>query len=88
MLTTILAAIPQPPVEEVMPKTAEMIFNVFIFIPLGIALALAVRNIVKGKGPLVLYSRQPTRGEAPGFVRPSGRTPSFIGNRSSKYGVK
>ena len=55
MLTTILAAIPQPPVEEVMPKTAETIFNVFIFIPLGIALAIAARKILKGKGPLLLY---------------------------------
>jgi hypothetical protein len=55
MLTTLLAAIPPPQVEEVMPKTAEMVFNVFIFIPLGIALALAVRKIVKGKGPLLLY---------------------------------
>jgi hypothetical protein len=55
MLTTLLAAIPQPPVDSVMPKTAESIFNAFIFIPLGIALAIAVRKIVKGKGPLLLY---------------------------------
>ena len=34
MVTTVLAAIPQPPVDAVMPKTAETIFNVFIFIPL------------------------------------------------------
>jgi hypothetical protein len=38
-----------------MPKTAEMIFNVFIFIPLGIALALALRKLLKGQGPLLLY---------------------------------
>src|SRR3954453_18823585 len=55
MLSSVLAAIPQPPVHEVMPKTAEWIFNVFIFIPLGIALAIAFRHIVKGKGPILLY---------------------------------
>jgi hypothetical protein len=55
MLDTLLAAIPQPPVDEVMPKTAETIFNVFIFIPLGIALAVAIRHVRGGKGPLLLY---------------------------------
>ena len=55
MVTTVLASIPQPPVDAVMPKTAETIFNIFIFIPLGIALALAVRKLVKGQGPLLLY---------------------------------
>ncbi|WP_156934768.1 hypothetical protein [Pseudonocardia spinosispora] len=38
-----------------MPKTAETIFNIFIFIPLGIALAVAVRKIIKGNGPVLLY---------------------------------
>lgn len=55
MLSTILAAIPQPPVHGEMPKTAETVFNIFIFIPLGIALAIAVRHIIGGKGPLLLY---------------------------------
>jgi hypothetical protein len=55
MMTMVLATIPQPPVDAVMPKTAEMIFNVFIFIPLGIALALALRKLLKGQGPLLLY---------------------------------
>jgi hypothetical protein len=55
MVTMVLATIPQPPVDAVMPKTAEMIFNVFIFIPLGIALALALRKLLKGQGPLLLY---------------------------------
>jgi hypothetical protein len=54
-MVTILAAIPQPPVDAVMPKMAETIFNVFIFIPLGIALALAIRKLLKGQGPLLLY---------------------------------
>jgi hypothetical protein len=55
MMTMTLATIPQPPVDALMPKTAETIFNVFIFIPLGIALALALRKLVKGQGPLLLY---------------------------------
>jgi hypothetical protein len=55
MLTDLIAAVPQPPVNDEMPKTAETIFNIFIFIPLGIALAIAVRHLVKGKGPLLLY---------------------------------
>jgi hypothetical protein len=55
MLTTVLGAIPQPPIHDAMPKTAETVFNIFIFIPLGIALALAVRHLIRGKGPLLLY---------------------------------
>jgi hypothetical protein len=54
-MSALLAAIPQPPIHDEMPKTAETIFNVFIFIPLGIALAIAVRHIAGGKGPLLLY---------------------------------
>ncbi len=54
-MTTILGAIPQPPIHEAMPQTAETVFNVFIFIPLGIALALAVRHLLSGRGPLLLY---------------------------------
>jgi hypothetical protein len=38
-----------------MPKTAETVFNIFIFIPLGIALAIAIRHLTKGKGPVLLY---------------------------------
>jgi hypothetical protein len=54
-MVTILATIPQPPFDAVMPKTAETIFNIFIFIPLGVALALAIRKLLKGQGPLLLY---------------------------------
>jgi hypothetical protein len=54
-MTSLLAAIPQPPIHDEMPKTAETIFNVFIFIPLGIALAIALRHIRGGKGPVLLY---------------------------------
>jgi hypothetical protein len=63
MVTTLVSAlaadlgqtIPQPPVTDPMPKIPETIFNVFIFIPLGIALALAVRKLAKGQGPVLLY---------------------------------
>lgn len=46
--------IPQPPVNDPMPQTAELLFNCFILIPLGIALVIAVRHIVTGRGPLLL----------------------------------
>jgi hypothetical protein len=55
MIETVLAAIPQPPIHDAMPQTAETVFNIFIFIPLGIALAIAVRHLIGGKGPLLLY---------------------------------
>jgi hypothetical protein len=55
MLSTILAAIPQPPTNLEMPKTAETVFNIFIFIPLGAFFALAIRHLVRGKGPVLLY---------------------------------
>jgi len=51
----VFTEIPQPPVRDAMPHTAELVFNIFIFIPLGIALAIAIRHLVKGKGPLLLY---------------------------------
>lgn len=54
-MASLLATIPQPPIHSAMPKTAETIFNVLIFIPLGIALAIAVRQLTKGKGPILLY---------------------------------
>ena len=55
LLTALTPTIPQPPVTDAMPKIPETIFNIFIFIPLGIALALAVRKIIKGNGPVLLY---------------------------------
>jgi hypothetical protein len=55
MLSAILAAIPQPPTNLEMPKTAETVFNIFIFIPLGVFLALAIRHVFQGKGPVLLY---------------------------------
>jgi hypothetical protein len=50
-----LATIPQPPVEGVAPHASTLFFNVFIFIPLAIALIVAIRHIKQGKGPLLLY---------------------------------
>jgi hypothetical protein len=50
-----LAMVPQPPTHLAMPQTAETVFNVFIFIPLGICLAIAIRQTVRGQGPVLLY---------------------------------
>jgi len=49
------ATIPAPPTGGVMPKTAETIFNVFIFIPLAAALVWAIREIRRGNSPVLLY---------------------------------
>ena len=49
----LVTQVPQPPVEMVMSDAIGW-FTVFIFIPLGIALALAVVHIVRGKGPMLL----------------------------------
>lgn len=51
----LLAAIPQAPTHEVMPKGAEWFFTIFLFIPLGFALGMALRHLAIGKGPLLLY---------------------------------
>ncbi len=50
-----LTDIPQPPVHDAMPHTAQLVFNIFIFIPLGIALVIAGRHLLSGKGPLLLF---------------------------------
>lgn len=55
LMHSILGGLPQPPINDAMPKTAETIFNVFIFIPLGAALAIAFRQLRQGRGPLLLY---------------------------------
>ncbi|MFE3056935.1 hypothetical protein [Nocardia sp. NPDC059239] len=55
-MTTLLATtIPQPPVEEVMPKGPETFFNIFIFVPLGVAILVALRGLLKGRGPVLLF---------------------------------
>ena len=50
-----LAGVPQPPTHMVMPATQQALFTAFIFAPLGVALALAIRNLVRGEGPVLLY---------------------------------
>ncbi|MBA3743083.1 hypothetical protein [Sporichthya sp.] len=49
------ATIPQPPVDDEMPKTAETIFNIFIFLPLLGMICFALREIKKHKNPVLLY---------------------------------
>lgn len=50
-----LASIPRPPVEVLMPATAELLFTVLGAGPLAVVLAIAIRHIVKGRGPLLLF---------------------------------
>jgi hypothetical protein len=49
-----LAAVPQPPIHMVMPATQQAVFTIFIFAPLGVALAIAIRNLIRGEGPVLL----------------------------------
>lgn len=53
-LVTLLSHLPQPPISDPMPKTAETIFNIFIFIPLGIALVVALTRLVRNRDGLLL----------------------------------
>jgi hypothetical protein len=39
----------------VMPATAQAVFTLFIFAPLGVAIGIAIRNLVRGDGPLLLF---------------------------------
>ncbi|HEX3705079.1 MAG TPA: hypothetical protein VHV76_00480 [Mycobacteriales bacterium] len=55
MLSTVLMSIPLPPVNGHAPHSSETVFDIFIFIPLAVALALAVRQILGRKGPVLLY---------------------------------
>ena len=49
-----LAALPQPPIHAVMPKTAQALFTVFIFAPLGAMLVYAVRRAARNRDPVML----------------------------------
>ena len=49
-----LAAVPQPPTHMVMPGVQQAVFTAFIFLPLGVALGIAVRNLIRGEGPVLL----------------------------------
>src|SRR5580698_8328935 len=55
MLSTVLMSIPLPPVNGHAPHAAETVFDIFIFIPLAIALVIAARQIRGSKGPVLLY---------------------------------
>lgn len=50
-----LAAIPSPPSDLTMPKTAELVFTVGGAIPLVIAILFAVRHLRSGQGPLLAF---------------------------------
>ena len=50
----VFAAVPQPPTDLQMPD-AEIAFTIFGAVPLVVVLALAVRHIVRGEGPLLLF---------------------------------
>jgi hypothetical protein len=54
-VSTLLASIPQPPIHDAMPKTAEWLFTAFLFALTCIALVAAIRRITRGDGPLLLY---------------------------------
>ncbi|HEX3899314.1 MAG TPA: hypothetical protein VHW74_09080 [Mycobacteriales bacterium] len=55
MLSTLLMSIPQPPVNGHAPHASETVFDIFIFIPLAIALIVAALQIRGSKGPVLLY---------------------------------
>jgi hypothetical protein len=50
-----LASIPQPPLGMHMPQVAQAIFTVGGGIPLAIAIAIAIRRIRAGEGPLLAF---------------------------------
>jgi hypothetical protein len=50
----VLAALPHPPVDMVMPQTAQAVFTLFIFAPLGAMVVYAVRLLVRKRDPLML----------------------------------
>ncbi len=50
---TLIARVPEPPIDMQMSDAIGW-FTIFIFIPLGIALALAVMHLAQGKGPILL----------------------------------
>ena len=47
-------SVPQPPTHLAMPKTAELVFTVFIFIPLAVCLVIAIRQALRGQGGALL----------------------------------
>jgi hypothetical protein len=55
MLTSLVASIPVPPINGHAPHASETVFDIFIFIPLAIALVLAIRQAAQRKNPVLLY---------------------------------
>jgi hypothetical protein len=55
MIQTLLATIPQPPTHLPIPKTAEIIFTIFSFLPIPLTLAAAARDLIRRHDPLLLY---------------------------------
>jgi hypothetical protein len=53
MLPDALAAIPAHPTSE-MPLTPEILFSIFLFIPVAIFLAYGISHLVRGKRPILL----------------------------------
>ena len=50
---SIIAMVPQPPRME-MPETAQALFTIWLGLPLLVTLGIAVRNLLTGRGPLLL----------------------------------
>jgi hypothetical protein len=49
------STIPQPPVGDRMPKTAETVFNIFIFLPLAGMFVYSLMRMRKQHDPILLY---------------------------------
>ena len=54
-MNMLLAAIPQPPIHDAMPKAAEWLFTAALALMTTIALVIAVRQLIVRKDPLLLY---------------------------------
>jgi hypothetical protein len=51
----LLAAIPQPPIHDAMPKSAEWVFTAALALMTAIAVVIAVRQLLVRKDPTLLY---------------------------------
>lgn len=56
-IVSVLAAAPQIPAHPTtpMPYTAEIIFTVFLGIPVAIGVFFAIKHLISGRGPLLAY---------------------------------
>jgi len=55
MIQTLLATISQAPTHLRIPKTAEIVFTIFSFLPIPFTLASAARDLLRRHDPLLLY---------------------------------